>query len=88
MKQWLARRCDEGSGLASTFALAGLCATSDARAEGPAPAETLRFESSQRLGTAGMIVGYAGPPVVVTGGLITLGGAMTLGDGLAGGDAG
>ncbi len=74
--------------LASTFALAGLCATSDARAEGPAPAETLRFESSQRLGTAGMIVGYAGPPVVATGGLITLGGAMNLGDGLAGGDAG
>ena len=74
--------------LALLFALAGLCTTQVARAEGPPPAETLRFESSQRLGIAGMIVGYAGPPVVVTGSLITLSGAVNLGEGFADGETG
>ena len=70
--------------LAGMLALGGLCATTDARAEGPSPEEELRFKGSQKLGTAGMIVGYGGPVVAVSGVVITLGGAANFGEGLMG----
>ena len=58
-------------------ALIGLLAAADARAEGPTEKDTLHFEGSQRLGKAGMIVGYTGPVFVFVGGVSALFGAAS-----------
>ena len=47
----------------------GLLRPSLARAGGTALEAEQRYERSRRLGTAGMIVGYSGPPLMVLGGL-------------------
>ena len=54
------------------FAACVVLGTSVARAEGPDPAEEERFNGSQRLGTAGLIVGYTGPILVAVGGVTAI----------------